>query len=92
MYLKNYFISNLKKWDFQKSNPANQQDFQNQADTIWMFGKMYRRDFLDKYNIKMNDTRANEDNGFNMLVKFLCCNEMERIKFIGDLVYLSYGC
>lgn len=63
----------------------------HQADTIWMFGKMYRRDFLDKYNIKMNDTRANEDNGFNMLVKFLCCNEMERIKFIGDPVYFWHS-
>ena len=63
----------------------------HQGDTIWMFGKMYRRDFLDKYNIKQNDTRANEDNGFNMLVKFLCCNEMERIKFIGDPVYFWHS-
>ena len=63
----------------------------HQGDTIWMFGKMYRRDFLDKYNVKMNDTRANEDNGFNMLVKFLCCNEMERIKFIGDTVYFWHS-
>ena len=59
----------------------------HQGDTIWMFGKMYRRDFLDKYNIRMNDTRANEDNGFNMLVRFLCCSDTERIKFIGDTVY-----
>ena len=63
----------------------------HQGDTIWMFGKMYRRDFLDKYDIKMNDTRANEDNGFNMLVKFLCCNEAERIKFIGDTVYFWHS-
>lgn len=63
----------------------------HQGDTIWMFGKMYRRDFLDKYNIRMNDTRANEDNGFNMLVKFLCCNEMEQIKFIGDPVYFWHS-
>lgn len=63
----------------------------HQGDTIWMFGKMYRRDFLDKYNVRMNDTRANEDNGFNMLVKFLCCNEMERIKFIGDPVYFWHS-
>ena len=34
-------------------------------DTIWMFGKMYKREFLDMHDIKMNDTRANEDNGFN---------------------------
>ena len=55
-------------------------------DTIWMFGKMYRRDFLDMHDIKMNDTRANEDNGFNMLCK-LCCDEHHQIRFIPDVVY-----
>ena len=55
-------------------------------DTIWMFGKLYRRDFLDLHNIKMNDTRANEDNGFNMLCKLLC-DQYHQIKFIPDVVY-----
>lgn len=55
-------------------------------DTIWMFGKLYKRSFLDQYDIRMNDTRANEDNGFNMLCK-LMCNENQRIKFIPDVVY-----
>ena len=58
----------------------------HQNDTVWMFGKMYRRDFLDRHKIKMNDTRANEDNGFNMLCK-LMCNEREQIRFIPDVVY-----
>ena len=34
----------------------------------------------------MNDTRANEDNGFNMLCKMMC-SEHEQIKFIPDVVY-----
>lgn len=55
-------------------------------DTIWMFGKLYRRDFLDMHDIKMNDTRANEDNGFNMLCK-LMCDQYHQIKFIPDVVY-----
>ena len=55
-------------------------------DTIWMFGKMYKREFLDMHNIKMNDTRANEDNGFNMLCK-LMCDQNHQIKFIPDVVY-----
>ena len=55
-------------------------------DFVWVFGKLYRRDFLEKYNIRFNDTRANEDNGFNSLIK-LCTSEREQIKFISDTVY-----
>lgn len=38
---------------------------------VWLHGKMYNREFLQKNDIRFNDTRANEDNGFNRLV-FLC--------------------
>lgn len=37
-------------------------------DSIWLHGKIYRRDFLFKKNIRFNNTYANEDNGFNQLV------------------------
>ena len=60
--------------------------FAHQQDTVWMFGKLYKRDFLDANNIKMNDTRANEDNGFNMLCKLLT-DPQHQIKFIPDIVY-----
>lgn len=36
--------------------------------TVWLHGKIYKREFLEKNNITFNDTRANEDNGFNRLV------------------------
>ena len=39
--------------------------------TIWLHGKIYLRDFLNKHNIRFNDTRANEDNGFNRLIILL---------------------
>lgn len=58
----------------------------HQNDTVWMFGKLYKREFLDQYDIKMNDTRANEDNGFNKLCTLLC-NDRQQIKFIPDVVY-----
>ena len=38
---------------------------------IWLHGKLYRREFLEKYNINFNNTRANEDNGFNRLILLL---------------------
>jgi glycosyltransferase involved in cell wall biosynthesis len=36
--------------------------------TVWLHGKIYKREFLEKNNITFNNTRANEDNGFNRLV------------------------
>lgn len=59
----------------------------HEQDMIWMFGKLYRRSFLDKYNIHFHETsRANEDNGFNTLIR-LCCNDREQINFIAAHVY-----
>ena len=56
-------------------------------DSVWMFGKIYKRDFIKKYNIHfLPGSRANEDNGFNMLCK-LCANQNEQIKYIQDITY-----
>lgn len=54
-------------------------------DTVWMFGKVYRKSFIDNFKIRFNETRANEDTGFNMKVKL--CSPSEGIKFIEDGVY-----
>lgn len=51
---------------------------------VWMFGKLYRRSFLDRHLIRFNDTRANEDTGFNTLVKALTGH----YRFIPQAVYL----
>ena len=52
-----------------------------------VFGKLYRRSFIDKYNIRFHSTsRANEDNGFNTIIKLLS-NENEIIRFIPVHVY-----
>ena len=51
-------------------------------DLIWMFGKLYKRSFIDRYNIRFHETsRANEDNGFNTLVR-LCFDVIEKFIFI----------
>jgi len=42
-------------------------------DIVWMHGKMYARKFIEQYDIRFHPTsRANEDNGFNSLVKIVC--------------------
>ena len=59
----------------------------HEQDLVWMFGKLYRRSFIDKYNIHFHESsRANEDNGFNTICR-LCCNDNERINFIPAHVY-----
>ena len=35
---------------------------------VWMFGKLYKRSFLEHYNIRMNMSHSNEDTGFNCVV------------------------
>jgi len=58
----------------------------HENDTVWMFGKLYKRDFLNSYGIRFNETRANEDNGFNMMCK-LFASPKNQIKFIQDTIY-----
>ena len=59
----------------------------HEYDMVWMFGKLYRRSFIDKYNIRFHESsRANEDNGFNTICR-LCMNEQEQINFIPVHVY-----
>lgn len=59
----------------------------HEQDLVWMFGKLYRRSFIDKYNIRFHESsRANEDNGFNTLIR-LCSNDQEQINFIAAHVY-----
>ena len=54
------------------------------TNTIWLHGKIYRRSFLDKYNITFNDSRANEDNGFNQLI----CLLNPKIKYVFKNTYI----
>lgn len=37
-------------------------------DVVWMHGKIYKRSFIEKNNIHFNNSRNNEDNGFNTLL------------------------
>lgn len=59
----------------------------HQQDMVWMFGKLYRRKFIERYKVRFNDTRANEDTGFNTIVKMLCDNPGEQIRFLPETVY-----
>ena len=58
------------------------------GDTTWLHGKIYRRSFLEKNNIRFNSSYANEDNGFNLLIKL----HNAKIGTIYDFTYIwSYN-
>lgn len=63
----------------------------HQNDMVWMFGKLYRRDFIEKYKVRFNETRANEDTGFNTIVRLLCNSPMEQIRFVPEVVYFWHN-
>ena len=56
-------------------------------DMVWMHGKMYRRSFLDKYDIRFNETRANEDVGVNTQCQCIA-NENEQIFMSHNVTYM----
>ena len=57
---------------------------------VWVFSKLYRRAFLDKYRIRFSNTRANEDSGFNHIIGMLCDGKEEKIKFVEEYLYLYH--
>ena len=46
------------------------------ANLVWVFGHMYRRSLIEKHNIKMTPTRANEDVGYNTMCNLIAQHEM----------------
>lgn len=59
----------------------------HQEENPWMFGKLYRKDYLTNHNIKFPiNSRSNEDGAFNTLCK-LYSSESEKIKYIQDISY-----
>ena len=66
----------------------NLQIVPHENDMVWMFGKIYKREFIDRYKIRFNNTRANEDAGFNTIVRLLCSNSPnEIVHWISEVVY-----
>jgi glycosyltransferase involved in cell wall biosynthesis len=43
----------------------------HQRDGVWMFGKMYRREFLSRNGITFTDARSNEDTEFNLKTRMM---------------------
>lgn len=52
---------------------------------ISMDGKLYRRSFTEKYGIRFNGSRSNEDYGYNLATAMLCDNEDEKIYSLPEI-------
>lgn len=52
---------------------------------IWLFGIMYKRDFIEENEIKFSETRSNEDNGYNTFIRL--CSNNEKILHINEVIY-----
>ena len=59
----------------------------HENDTTWVFGKVYRREYLDRHQIRFNTTRANEDLGFNTKVRSRA-TQKDMIYFLFEHTYL----
>ena len=53
---------------------------------IWVFGKIWRRSFTERYAIRFNGTRANEDCSFCQITDILCDNPQEQMLDIGEYI------
>ena len=58
-----------------------------EENTVWVFSKLYDRAFLDKYNIRFNMSRINEDMYFNRLIKLCTMEESEEPLFCDSPIY-----
>ncbi|MBR3117095.1 MAG: glycosyltransferase family 2 protein [Bacilli bacterium] len=63
---------------------TDQGDYLHSDDYVWLHGKMYKREFIDKCKVKFNDSYANEDNYFNK--SLLIRNP--KIDYLDDTVYV----
>jgi len=55
---------------------------------VWVFGKLYRKSYINDKNIRFNETRANEDVGFNTLFD-LCLpgQDEQEVVFLPEPMY-----
>jgi len=54
----------------------------------WVFAKIYRREFLNKYNIRFPNSRSNEDVGFNQQIHFLAYSVEETPVDLNEIIYI----
>jgi glycosyltransferase involved in cell wall biosynthesis len=57
-------------------------------DGVWVFGKVYRREYLARNKITFTDARSNEDTEFNLKTRMYLKNNEEIVHVDNRIVYL----
>ena len=63
---------------------ADKRILEHGANYIWCHGKCYSRKFLEKHNLHFNETRGNEDVGFNSVLK----NLTDNVLYVPQVMYI----
>lgn len=80
---------NIKNNDIVISNFIYERDNEitiKKKNNVWLHGKIYNRQFLEKNKIRFNNTRANEDNGFNRLIIL----HEPKAQFLDEVTYVYH--
>ena len=65
---------------------ASQETLLRRGGNMSMDGKLFRRSFVERYNLRFNGSRINEDYGYNLAVDLLCDNEGEKTQIVPEPV------
>ena len=70
---------------------CNEEIRRHDGDMVWMHGKIYRRAFIDQYGVRFHKTsRANEDNGFNTIIKLIVAHDTRWKLLTSDRVVYTW--
>ena len=73
--------------DFVEEKP-DESIIYHSKDIVWMFGKIYKRKFLEEQNIRFTTARANEDTCFNQKVILALINQDKEIACLDENTYV----
>ena len=65
---------------------ASQETRLRRGASMKMGGKLFRRSFVERYGLRFNGSRVNEDYGYNLAVDLLCDNDDEKTHTVPEPV------
>ena len=65
---------------------ASREALSRRGGNMSMDGKLFRRPFVERYGLRFNGSRINEDYGYNLAVDLLCDNDGEKTHTVPEFV------
>ena len=87
--MNNEKIMNLITNFIEEVSASEHKYLDHKHDNVWVFGKFYRRSFLEEKGIRFSQySRSNEDNGFNKLNQLAMDNPEENLCYMDLFSYI----